>query len=131
MYLKKQKKTLRSGVSLVEIDLLRGGTHTTAIPIERLRSIAQVFDYHICTTVIGDPTHHHVKPFAMRDALPTIVVPLDPGIPAVKVKLQPLFDRAYDTGRYSRLAKYDRKTPEPTLTPEQQQWADTIQMGRN
>ena len=130
-YLQKQGEFRLANVNLIEIDLLRGGAHTTAIPIERLRSIAQVFDYHICTTVIGDPTHHHVKPFSMRDALPTIVVPLDPGIPAVKVKLQPLFDRAYDTGRYSRLAKYDRKTPEPALTPEQQQWADNILNGRN
>jgi hypothetical protein len=125
-YLQRQNEFRLGNVNLVEIDLLRGGTHTTAIPHARLRRIAPHFDYHICATVIGDPTLYHVKPFLLTDRLPMIVVPLDPGVPPVKVELQPLLDRAYDTGLYARRVKYDTKPPDPPLTPEQQEWAAAI-----
>ncbi len=128
-YLQKQNEFRRGGVNLVEIDLLRGGTHTTVVSLERLRKLVPTYDYHICVTAVGDPNHCQVRGFRMMDRLPAIHVPLDPGIRPVIVELQPILDRIYDTGKYRRLAKYDRKTPEPTLTPEQQQWADNILKG--
>ena len=57
--------------------------------------------------------------------LPTILVPLDPGVPLVPLDLQPLLDRAYDSGRYARLARYERPC-DPPLTAEQQAWATGI-----
>src|SRR5262249_9543546 len=36
LYLQKQQEVLDSDIHLVEIDLLRGGTHTTAVPLDRL-----------------------------------------------------------------------------------------------
>ena len=128
-YLQKQNEFRRGGVNLVEIDLLRSGTHTTVVSLERLRKLVPTYDYHICVTAVGDPNHCQVKGFRMMDRLPAIHVPLDPGIRPVIVELQPILDRVYDTGKYRRLAKYDRKTPEPALTPEQQQWADNILKG--
>ncbi|MEO2089002.1 MAG: DUF4058 family protein [Gemmataceae bacterium] len=125
-YLQKQNEFRLGNVNLVEIDLLRGGAHTTAIPLPRLRQIAPRFDYHVCVTVIGDPTQYQVKPFLLTDRLPTIVVPLDPGVMPVKVDLQSLFDRDYDIGRYARLARYAARPPDPPLTAEQQAWASGI-----
>ncbi len=123
-YIQKQGEFRRSGVHLVEIDLLRGGTHSTAIPADQLRRILPGYDYHVCVTVIGDPIRFEVKPFRLADRLPTIVIPLDPGVAPVVVDLQPVLDRAYDSGRYSQFAKYATKPPTPKLTRDQQTWAE-------
>lgn len=125
-YLQKQGEFRRGGAHLVEIDLLRGGTHTTAIPLSRLRQILPHFDYHVCVTVIGDPIRFEVKPFRLADRLPSIAVPLDPGVRPVVIDLQPVLDHAYDSGRYRRLAKYADKSPVPPLTAEQQVWAEGL-----
>ena len=125
-YLQKQGEFRRSGVHLVEIDLLRGGTHSTAIPANQLRQILPGYDYHVCVTVIGDPIRFEVKPFRLADRLPAIVIPLDPGVAPVVVDLQPVLDRAYDSGRYSQFAKYATKQPTPKLTRDQQAWAEGL-----
>ena len=52
-------------------------------------------------------------------------VPLDPGVPLVPLDLQPLLDRAYDSGRYPRLVRYTQPC-DPPLTTEQQAWAEGI-----
>ncbi len=46
-YLKKQREILDSQVHLVEIDLLRGGEHTTAVPREWAVNKAGAFEYHL------------------------------------------------------------------------------------
>src|SRR4051812_42591652 len=43
LYLQKQQEILDSDVHLVEIDLLRAGTHTTAVPLDLLRKHAPPF----------------------------------------------------------------------------------------
>jgi hypothetical protein len=125
-YQHKQEEFRLGGVNAVEIDLLRGGAHTTAVPLARLRQVSAAYDYHICTTVVGEPTRHHVRPFRMTDTLPPLVVPLDPGVAPVTLELGPLFDRVYDIGVYQRWARYATRQPDPPLTPEQQAWADAI-----
>ena len=46
-YLQKQKECKEKGVHLVEIDLLRGGAHVTAVPLAKLRAKAGTFEYHV------------------------------------------------------------------------------------
>ena len=123
-YLQKQSEFRRAGVNLVEIDLLRGGIHTTAVPLNRLKLILADYDYHVCVTVMGDPIRFELKPFRLSDRLPSIVIPLDPGVRPVVVDLQPVLERAFDTGRYAQFAKYATKQPMPPLTAEQQAWAE-------
>jgi hypothetical protein len=126
-YRNKQGECRAGGVNLVEIDLLRGGTHTTAVPATRLRALAPGgYDYHVCVTVAADPREFYVAPFRLADRLPPVAVPLTPGMEPVAVGLQPVFDRCYDAGRYALLAKYDRRDPDPPLAPEQKAWADAI-----
>lgn len=124
-YLLKQKKTLKAGVSLVEIDLLRGGTHTTAIPLDELRALAVAYDYHVCVSGAVVSPNRYIATARIRDRLPVIELPLDPGVEPVAVELQPLLDRAYDSGNYDRSELYD-KPPVPPLTDTQQAWADAI-----
>jgi hypothetical protein len=124
-YRQKQQECRLAGVNLVEIDLLRSGTHTTAAPEAELRQAAGAFDYHACVMTAGSPIRYYAVPMRLADRLPAVPVPLDPGVPPVSVELQPLFDRAYDTGRYDDWIDY-RQPPDPPLTPEQQTWADAI-----
>ena len=73
----------------------------------------------------GIPLRYFAVPMRLTEPLPPVPVPLDPGVPPVSVALQPLFDRAYDTGRYADWVNY-RRPPDPPLTAEQQAWADGI-----
>jgi hypothetical protein len=122
-YRQKQSEFRTGRINLVEIDLLRGGTHTTAIPLGELRRRAGAFDYHVCVTAAGAPGQFFVAPFRLSDRLPTIAVPLDGSAPPVLIDLQPFLDRAYDSGRYAESA-YRNGPPDPPLTPEQQAWAE-------
>ncbi len=47
LYQRKQREILASQVHLVEIDLLRGGEHTTAVPHESAVQACGPFDYHV------------------------------------------------------------------------------------
>ncbi len=124
-YQDKQEEFRLGGVNLVEIDLLRGGAHTTAIPLARLRRKAGEFDYHVCVTVAGTLDQLHAAAFRLADRLPAFGIPLDPGVAPVVVDLQPLLDRAYDTGRYAQAIDY-RRDPDPPLAPEQRAWAGAL-----
>ena len=124
-YQNKQKEFRRGGVNLVEIDLLRRGPHTTAVPLARLQRKAGPFDYHVSVTVAGSPTRFYAAAFQLTDRLPTIPIPLDLEMPPITIDLQPLLDRCYDTGRYGEDVEYDQPC-DPPLTPEQQSWADGI-----
>jgi hypothetical protein len=121
-YRKKQAEFRRVDANVVEFDFLRRGTHTTAVPLTRLKRVAGRFDYHISVLVAGDEDELYVAPIQMTDRLPAIDIPLDPGVPAAALDLQPLYDRAYDTGRYTYFLKYDQP-PDPPLTPEHAEWA--------
>lgn len=124
-YLEKQEECRQAGVGLVEIDLLRDGRHTTAVPLDRLQAQTAGFTYHVCVSARATRGRYVIAPIRLADGLPRVLVPLDPGVPPVPVDLQPLFDRCYDTGLYARQVKYDRP-PDPPLTADQQAWADSV-----
>jgi len=125
-YQQKQGEYRASGVNLVEIDLLRGGAHVTAVPEARLRAAAGPYDYHVCVTAVEVPGQFLVAPVRLADRLPVVPIPLDPGVRPVRLDLQAAFDRCYDEGPFADLARYDRRHPEPPLTPEQQAWAEGV-----
>lgn len=125
-YQQKQGEFRLSRVNLVELDLTRGGPHTTAIPEARLRAVAPDCDYHVSVMVAGSPIHYFVAPIKLADRLPKIPIPLDRGTEPVMIDLQAAFDRCYDEGGFAKRAKYDRQQPDPPLTAEQQAWAEGV-----
>jgi Protein of unknown function (DUF4058) len=124
-YRQKQHEMRESGVNLVEIDLLRGGRHTTLVPEAGLRQAAGVFDYHACITLAARPREFRVARVRLADQLPRLPIPLLSDAPPVVIDLQPVLERCYDSGLYARRVHYDRPC-EPPLTPEQQSWAEGI-----
>lgn len=123
LYRRKQQELLGSRVHLVEIDLLRGGEHTTALPLERAREKVGEFDYHVCIHRFDRFVDLYVYPFTVRDLLPEIAVPLLPQHGAVALDLQEVFQRCYDAGPYRRRVRYGAAEIVPPLAEEHAQWA--------
>jgi hypothetical protein len=120
-YLRKQAEVLDRDVHLIEMDLLRGGEHTTAIPRRLLR---RPFDYHVAARDLNlPPAEMYSYPIRLEDPLPRIAVPLLPGEGYVVLALQPVFDRCYDTGSYRREIDYLHDDPEPPLGEPRSRWA--------
>lgn len=124
-YQQKQGEFRLGGVNLVEIDLLRRGLHTTAVPEARLRAAAAAFDYHVSVMLAGRPREFFVAPIRLAARLPALPIPLDPGVTPVTIDLQAVFDRCYDEGGFAKRAKYARPC-DPPLTADQQAWAEGV-----
>lgn len=122
LYLRKQQEVLSGKVNLVEIDLLRCGPHTTAVPEARLRRKAPQFDYHVCIHRFDNLEDFFVHPIRLDEPLPTIQMPLLPEDGSVPINLQAVFNRCYEAGPYKRDINYQRDEPEPSLTPDQAAW---------
>jgi hypothetical protein len=122
MYREKQREMLDAPVNLVEIDLLRGGHHSTAVPVAAVHRKVGMFEYHICVRRFARPSRREVYPIRLADALPPIAIPLLPGLPDLIIALQPILNRVYDTGQYTRRVRYHEPVPPPELTAEQQSW---------
>jgi hypothetical protein len=126
LYQKKQDETLKKRVHLVEIDLLRGGAHTTAVARSVIEEGFGPFDYHVCVRQFDEPDDFLIYPWQLQTPLPRISIPLLPGDPPVVVDLQVLLDECYDVRNYARRAGYRTKSPEPPLSKKQKQWAEKI-----
>lgn len=122
-YRQKQRDLLAGGVNLVEIDLIRGGQHVLAIPLDRLERRASSTHW-ICVarTQRGYHGRREVYPCPLREPLPTIRVPLRSGDPDAPLALQPLVDECYRVGRYW-LSDYKREL-EPPLPAEDAAWVE-------
>src|SRR5947209_379126 len=88
LYQRKQKEILSSNVHLVEIDLLRTGRHTTAVPKDFLLAKVGACDYHICVHRFDNLEDYFVYPSQLPDPLPEIAIPLLPGDAGIVVDLQ-------------------------------------------
>ena len=98
LYLEKQREVLGSPVHLVEIDLLRGGEHTTPMSLERLRHKAGQYDYHVSVHRFDQPGRFFIYPWKLEDAFPEFAVPLLPGDGQVPLDLGAVFTRCYESG---------------------------------
>jgi len=123
-YLQKQREILRSETHLLEIDLLRSGTHTVAAPLDGLQSRGR-WDYLMCLHRSTQRYHYEYWMNHVREPLPAVLVPLTPGEPDVPLDLQAVLNRAYDSGRYVLLVDYRAEPPTP-LGDEDAQWIDTL-----
>ncbi len=123
MYRAKQREFLAGQAHLIEIDLLRAGTHVTAVSKDIAKEKAGPFDYHISVHRFDRPNEFLVYPIQLQRRLPVITVPLLPEDPPVQLDLQVAFNRAYDAGPYRKTIWYGKDPIDPPLQPEQATWA--------
>jgi len=120
-YQRKRRDYLAGRANVVEIDLLRGGRHTVALPKPLLPAHRGACSW-VCVSRIVRPDQREVYPMALRQPLPAIRIPLRPSDRDVRLHLQPLVDRCFETGRYWKLDH--RRDPEPPLSADDSRWLD-------
>ncbi|HLN30930.1 MAG TPA: DUF4058 family protein [Gemmataceae bacterium] len=125
-YLEKQQEILSGKVHLVEIDLLRGGAHSSAVLLWLAREKAGPFDCHVSVRRFDRPGEFLVYPIPLQRRPPTIRIPLLPGDPSIPISLQAVFQRAHDAGPYRRAVRYGEDPIDPPLTTAQAAWAAQI-----
>lgn len=125
-YRREQHAVIAGKAHLVEIDLLRKGTHVTAVPRAIARAKAGPFDYHVSIHRFDRPRDFLVYPIRLGQRLPVLMIPLLPGDPEVPLDLQAAFDRTYDGGPYRRAIHYGEDRIRPSLKPEQAEWVRSI-----
>jgi hypothetical protein len=122
-YRDKHREVLGGQAHLIEIDLLRAGTHVTAMPRDIALAKAGPFDYHVSVHRFDRPREFLVYPIRLQHRLPGIEVPLLPEDPAAMLDLQAALNRAYDAGPYRRVIRYGEDPIEPERRPDQAEWA--------
>ena len=112
-YRLKREEYIGSGINLVEIDLLRGGVRPPlgdpAPPIA---------DYYVLVHRSSVPASLGLWPFAVRDALPSVPIPLDADVPDVMIDLKASIDHVYDLGRYADQLDYSVPPTVPLREPD-------------
>jgi hypothetical protein len=124
-YRRKQRDVLGSETHLLEIDLLRGGTHTVAVPEQALRALHGPWDYLTCLHRAGHRWQYEVWPRSLRQRLPRVLVPLTEGHAGVPLDLQAALDRVYDEGAFDRSMDY-RHDPNPPLSADDAASVDAL-----
>jgi Protein of unknown function (DUF4058) len=118
-FMEKRRDTLASEVHWVEIDLLRGGEPSLTRPPLR------PCDYRILVSRAGDRLRAKYWPVSVRQALPTIGIPLLGRDPDVPLDLNAVLRAAYDHGAYDLSVDYHQE-PDPPLSAEDAPWADAL-----
>ncbi|MDB5352633.1 MAG: hypothetical protein JWN86_3880 [Planctomycetota bacterium] len=126
LYLRKQRELIDSATHLIEIDLLRAGQHTIAVPRDLVVESAGPFDYLVSIHRFDRLEDFEVYPILLDDRLPEVAFPLLPGDPDVLIDFQAVFDRCYDTGPYRSNVGYGEEPIIPPLSAEQAAWAAQV-----
>lgn len=114
-YREKWHRLYKSGVHLLEIDLLRRGARL-AIYDDLHRACYQV--------ALARAKAHKLEiwPLTLQDCLPVVPVPLRKPDPAVAIDLQEIFKAVYDIAAYDLTIDYRAEPPPPKLSPQDKKW---------
>jgi hypothetical protein len=120
-YKSAQRETVAQGIHLVEIDLLRHGTHQLRVPRRHARQLAP-YDYLICVPRASQRSDVELYARHLRERLPRILLPLVTPDMDVVLDLQAVLERVYYEGRFYLRIDYDQPC-QPRLSAEDQAWA--------
>lgn len=122
-YLEKQDELLGSTTHLIEIDLLRAGQHTVAVPRDRLAETG--WDYLVCLHKGSWRNKFDVWLMQLPQCLRRIRIPLAGEEADVVVDLQAILDQCYDVGRFDERLNYRGDCP-PPLSQKNAKWIDEL-----
>ena len=120
----KRSELVRSGVHVVEVDLVRAGDWRALMRPERCPAEA-VTMYRATARTAGSRRGGYLFPFGLRDVLPSIPIPLRLTDTPVMLPLRPLIDAVCEDGRYAETIDY-RQPPDPPLDAQDEAWADAL-----
>ena len=124
-YRRKRKRYWEQGANVVEIDLLRAGTRPFRGPG------MPDSPYYVCLTPAGK-TRGDVWAFGLRDALPTVPIPLRGDDGPAAVDLAAALTDSYDAAGYDLRVDYAADPPPPALSAEDAAFvAETLAPVRN
>jgi hypothetical protein len=115
VYHGKRQQILKQSTHLLELDLLVNGRRPLA------RESLPPGDFFAFLTRFDKRDFCETYHWRLRDRLPPIPVPLLPADGDLIVEMQPVFDAAFERGRYGRFLRYDREI-ELDVTPETMAW---------
>ncbi len=125
-YLRKRDGFFRSPTHFLEIDLLRDGAHTLAVPRENLdEAFGDDWRYAACLRRWDANRTMEAWAVSVRQRLPRVSVPLTAEFPDAVIDLQAAFATMYSSSGFDRRVDYT-KPPVPVLTPEEETWADAL-----
>jgi len=121
----RQERLLASGVNILDIDLIRGGTR--AVPhtfVSMLKTSLTQTQYLIVSGRGGELSQRQVYYCPLTQRLPAVAVPLRRTDADAPLDLQPLIDRCYANGRYWQVSQ--RPLPDPPLHDDELAWLDAL-----
>jgi hypothetical protein len=124
-YRRKQREVLASDVNLIEIDLLRRGSHAAAPPQDSIVRNFGPWDYLVSLSRPRDRSEFELWLLSVRTPLPEIRVPLLAGDADAAINVQEAFNRCYDEDRYGSSVRYDLEPLNP-LSAADAAWADAM-----
>ncbi len=116
-YRRKRSKLIRSGVHLLEIDLIRRGER----PWQPDAATVPPSPYLALLTRAARPATE-VWPIQLTDTLPILPVPLQTPDPDVPLDLQAALSVIYDESDYGRTTDYTVPPPPPALSEQDKAW---------
>lgn len=121
LYLAQTLDAHKSGVSVVEIDLVRGG-----LPVlpEKLLPLVTRTTYHVSVRRAGRSDQVDWYAISLRQRLPKIPIPLRPMDGDVVLDLQEMIDLCHRRGRYDDI-DYSRPL-DPSLGWDDVAWVDSL-----
>jgi hypothetical protein len=123
LYLKKQEELRAGGVSLVEINLNRTGSHVLTAPLDRIPEGHRT-PYAACVRRGWKPQEIDYYAIPLRERLPAIAIPLRQEDREVPLDLQAVLDQCYEDAAYDDIDY--REEPDPPLKPDDARWADEL-----
>jgi hypothetical protein len=119
---KKQQDCRNANVSVVEIDLIRGGEHILMVPVERI-PLNRRDPPFACVFEAWNQIDLLFYAISIQQRLPAIRIPLRQTDKQARLDIQAIFDQAYLNGDYGADIDYS-VDPDVSLTPDERQWLD-------
>lgn len=123
-YLRKRKEYIADRVSLVEIDLLRGGQR---LPLSD--PPPEIGDYYVMRCRAWQHPRADFWTFTVREPIPAVPIPLTEDVEPAPLDLRSCIDRVYDEGRYATELHYEQPLT-PRLSKRDEAWVRDLLAAR-
>lgn len=124
-YLQKRREARAAGANTVEIDLTRRGRRAAVLPQELAPPEYQSV-YQAQVRRATSPARLEIYRVELREALPSIRIPLREQDEDVPLELQPLIELAYSNGGYEADVDYTVEPTPPFETDDDARWGDEL-----